>query len=333
MTSVSLSEARMRLHELLLQERLPAEHARIIEDHFLGNEVLGKSSHGLIRLPVIFKNLRKYGPGGVLTESANSGQSINLDAQLLPGVVALYLAVERMLIRMDETEAPSIMAVGVTNYQFGTGVLGRFAFQIAQAGMIGIAMANSYALVAPPGGREPMIGTNPIAVAIPTQGTPIVVDVSTAATSFGKVAVAMANGEVLSEGLIINAEGQASTDPNDAHTGAMLALGDHKGFGLGLVVEILAGSLLGADAGPIKAERHERNDGSFLLALRPSAFGNNQFSEHVTALAKTIEQSASRSGKDSIRIPGAKYEKLQVPIAWPESIEVGDAIWQDFLRI
>lgn len=328
MTAVSLSEARIRIHESLLQAHVPAEYARIIEDHFLGNEVLGKSSHGIVRLPAVLKNIHRDGPGGAMKAAETNGQSMVFDANGLPGVVAVTLATESLIRRLNTGEH-SIAAAGVTNYQQITGVLGRYAFEIAEAGFIGIAMANSWSIVAPPGGREPMIGTNPIALALPTEGDPLVVDVSTAATPYGKVLVARAEGELIEPGALIDADGKPSREPSDAEDGAMLALGDHKGFGLGLIIELLCGSLIGADSGPTR--RYGRKDGAFLLAIRPNSFGSNTFAEQVTALCKTVTDSAPRIGSEGVRTPGVNYKRLQSKADWPETIEVPDGVWKDFL--
>jgi LDH2 family malate/lactate/ureidoglycolate dehydrogenase len=109
----------------------------------------------------------------------------------------------------------------------------------------------------------------------------------------------------------------------------MLGLGDHKGFGLGLVVELLAGALIGAESGP--ARKYGRKDGTFLLALRPQSFGSNTFADHVSALCKTIAQSAPRQENAIIRTPGVAYARLRAQIPWAESIEVPDAAWKELL--
>jgi LDH2 family malate/lactate/ureidoglycolate dehydrogenase len=328
MTAVSLSEARIRAHELLLQAHVPADYARIIEDHYLGNEVLGKSSHGVVRLPGVLKGIHRDGPGGAMRAAETSGQSKVFDANCLPGVVAVTLATESMITHLQGSE-DSILAAGVTNYQQGTGVLGRYVFALAEAGYIGIAMANSWALVAPPGGREPMIGTNPIAAALPTEGDPLVVDVSTSATSYGAILVNRANDEPVPAGVVLDAEGRPSREPDDADDGAMLALGDHKGFGLGLIVELMAGALIGAESGP--ARKFGRKDGTLLIAIRPNSFGSSTFAAHVSALCKTISDSAPRAGSDNVRTPGINYRLLREPIAWPDTVDVPDAAWQQLL--
>jgi L-2-hydroxycarboxylate dehydrogenase (NAD+) len=330
MTAVSLSEARMRAHESLLQARVPADYARIIEDHFLGNEVLGKSSHGLLRLPGVLESIHKHGPGGAMKAPEVNAQSMVFDANGLPGVVAVTLATETIVKHMVSSN-DSLLAAGITNYQPGTGVLGRYVFELAEAGFVGIAMANSWALVAPPGGREPMIGTNPIAIAMPSSGVPFVADVSTAATSYGSAIVKQAKGEPLPPNTLLDNNGEPTIDAGDIDTGALLALGDQKGFALGLVVELLAGSLIGAESGPVR--KYGRKDGTFMIAIRPESFGSNGFADHVSQLCGTIAASARRSGSDSVRTPGSGYDVMRTPAAWPQTIEVPESVWRDFLAM
>jgi L-2-hydroxycarboxylate dehydrogenase (NAD+) len=330
MTAVSVSAARMRMHELLMQARVPAEYARIIEDHFLGNEVLGKSSHGLVRFPGVLKSIHKNGPGGAMKSPEVSHQSLVFDANGLPGVVAVTLASE-VIVQHVATSGDSMVAAGVTNYQQGTGVLGRYVFELAQAGLIGIAMANSWALVAPPGGRQPMIGTNPMAIGLPSSGTPLVADVSTAATSYGAAMVKRARNERMAPATMLDANGRPSTDPDDLNEGAMLALGDHKGFALGLVVELLTGCLIGAESGPVR--KYGRKDGTFIIAIRPESFGSNGFADHVANLCDVIAKSEPRPGSESVRTPGAGYDALRTPIAWPDTVEVTDTVWQDMVEL
>jgi L-2-hydroxycarboxylate dehydrogenase (NAD+) len=331
MAVVSLSEARMRMHELLLDVRVPAEYARIIEDHFLGNEVLGKSSHGIIRFPYVLEYVRKEGAGGAMKEVASTQQSRTFDANRLPGVVAITLAAEDLVAHLDASPESALAAVSVTNYHVISGVLGRYAYQLAAAGYIGIAMASSWAIDAPPGGREPMIGTNPIAVAVPSTNAPVVVDVTTAATAYGKVLLSKANGEEIAEGIVIDADGNPSRDPDDADNGAMLGLGDHKGFGLGLAVELLTGVLVGGDIA--SREHNDRRDGAMLLALRPQAFGSDNYLERVSALCNLIVESEARPGSDGPRLPGEKYALLRSPSEWPETFEVPDSVWEAFVNV
>lgn len=325
MTTVSLDEVRMRLHSLLRAEHISDQHASIIEDHYLGNEVLGRSSHGIFRLPVVIENIRAEGAGGELKLISEVDQSLKFDGDRLPGVVAATLAVDAVIERMS---CKTVVTAGLANYQFGTGVMGRYAHRFAEAGLIGIVMANSYALVAPPGGRQPVTGTNPIAIGIPSTSAPIVVDVSTAATAYGKLRVAAAEGSEVGEGLIVDKYGRPSTNPADVEEGAQLALGDAKGFGLGLAVEILAGALIGGDTGPVATK--SRNDGTFMISIKPESFGASGFAGQVNDLCELIVGGEFREGSNGIRMPGSNYTRLR---SWPETIEVPAQIWAAFLAI
>jgi LDH2 family malate/lactate/ureidoglycolate dehydrogenase len=166
----------------------------------------------------------------------------------------------------------------------------------AEAGMIGFACTNFIPLVAPPGGRTPVLGTNPFAYGLPSRRSPVVLDVATTVVAMQKVRVAAQEGASMAEGTIFDRDGRPTTDPAAFASLAPLGspLAPHKGFGLALFIEALTG-LSGADAAA----------GSFLWALDPEAFlPREEFLDQVDALIDRVKA----SGPDVV-VPGERGER------------------------
>ncbi len=197
--------------------------------------------------------------------------------------------------------------------------LGYFTEQIAAAGLIGIGATNASAIVAPPGGKQPVLGTNPIAMTIPGDGAPLMhADFSTAAVALGKITMAKAAGEKIPLGWAVDADGQPTTDPEAALGGALVSAAEHKGWALGLLVEALAAGLTGSvnsvDVKGLKlAEGAPHDLGQFYILIDPGAHGG--------ALEARFERVSQIVAEDSgARIPGTPRRHL-------DPVEVPDTLW------
>ena len=201
--------------------------------------------------------------------------------------------------------------------------LGYFTSQIARAGLIGLGLTNATPIVAPPGGSKRVIGTNPIAFSVPDGqgGVAMQFDQSTTTTAMGKITMAKAAGESIPEGWAIDAGGRPTTDPAAGMAGSMVSLGGaaagYKGWGFGLMAEILAagltGSLASQDLSPLKAPEGAPHDlGQFYLLIDPG------MSDHFAArLARVSEGVAANEGA---RMPG----QGRVEAA---TVDVPDPLW------
>lgn len=197
--------------------------------------------------------------------------------------------------------------------------LGYFTEQIAAEGLIGIGFTNASAVVAPPGGNAPVLGTNPLAVTVPGQDAPVLhFDFSTSAVALGKITMAKAAGEAIPLGWAVDAQGQPTTDPAEALKGALVSAGGYKGWGLGLLVEVLAacmtGSVNSVDVKGLKLPDGPPHDlGQFHLLLDPGTYGDH-FAERFARLAGVVAE------QDGGRIPGAARRVMT-------EVEVPDALW------
>lgn len=197
--------------------------------------------------------------------------------------------------------------------------LGFFTEQIAAEGLIGIGVTNASAIVAGPGGKTPVIGTNPIAFTVPgPNGPEMHADFSTAAVALGKITMAKAAGEAIPLGWAVDKDGTPTTDPEAALDGSLISAATYKGWALGLLVEFLAAGLTGSvnslDVKGLKVESGPPHDlGQFYILIDPTA--------HADTLAARIARISEAIANDpEVRIPGQNRRVMEV-------IDVPDALW------
>lgn len=205
--------------------------------------------------------------------------------------------------------------------------LGFYTEQLAKAGMIGIGVTNASPRVAPPGGSKPVLGTNPIAMAVPdgAGGIAFQFDFSTSAVALGKITMAAAAGEEIPLGWAVDADGNPTTDPDAALKGSLVSAGGYKGYGIGLMVEVLAAALTGSrasvDVPPLKTPYGVPHDlGQFYLIIDPGAYAAEGFHRAVADLGAVI---ASQPGA---RLPGTDRPN-------PSRVEVDEALWSSVIDL
>ncbi len=195
--------------------------------------------------------------------------------------------------------------------------VGYFTEQIAKAGLIGLGMTNASPIVAPPGGKTRVIGTNPIAFSVPDGkgGIAMQFDQSTTTVALGKITMAKAAGERIPEGWAVDADGKPTTDPEAALAGSLVSTGGYKGWGFGLMVELLVagltGSVVSQDVKPLKAPEGPPHDlGQYYVLMDPAT--SQPFYDR-------LEQVAAGIAKDEgARMPGqGKVEHDPVDLEQP----------------
>ncbi|MFK7751699.1 MAG: Ldh family oxidoreductase [Sedimentitalea sp.] len=197
--------------------------------------------------------------------------------------------------------------------------LGFFTGQIARAGLIGLGMTNASPIVAPPGGKSRVIGTNPIAFSVPdgNGGVALQFDQSTTTVALGKITMAKAAGTAIPEGWALDANGAPTTDPNAALAGSLVSMGGYKGWGFGLMAELLAagmtGSVVSRDVRPLKAPEGPPHDlGQFYMLIDPSA--SDAFFDRMAQVGEAVAQ------EEGARMPGQGKTKA-------DPVDVPDALW------
>ena len=181
---------------------------------------------------------------------------------------------------------------------------------IAEAGLVGFACTSYKPAVAPAGATKPLFGTNPISFAWPRSGqTPVVYDMATASMAMGEVQVAAREGHKVPLGTGLNKDGKETTNPSEiANGGVLLPFGGYKGSGIAMMVELLAGALLG-EWFSFETKEHDNNDGGppkggeFILAMSPDKIAGPNWDKHADEFFKKMK------AMDGVRLPGERRHK------------------------
>lgn len=304
-TQIAITEISNVAKRILLKNGVSENDAEIIVDHLLDGELAGHPSHGFYRIPGIVKAVRKAGETFEITREEETDTSVLINGGKRQGLVVALDAVD---ILVEKSRLANVVVLGGYNYTGTTGSMGYFTSRLAAAGLIGFMMANSEASIPAWGGLEPIFGTNPISVSIPTQEDPIVVDFATSKWAYGDIALAIKEGRRIPEGIVLDKEGNPSTDPNDADY-AMLPFGGHKGYCLALIVEVLAGPFVRAKAGKSAVQG---TDGFIMIGVKSGLFVSpEQFKSSVTSLTKEIKNSRRLKDVAEIFVPGERSQRTR----------------------
>lgn len=203
--------------------------------------------------------------------------------------------------------------------------LGYFTEQIARAGFIALGLTNASPIVAPPGGKTRVIGTNPIAFSVPdgNGGLAMQFDQSTTTVALGKITMAKAAGEQIPEGWAVDKDGKPTTDPDAALAGSLVSMGGYKGWGFGLMAEVLAagmtGSVLSQDVKPLKAPDGPPHDlGQYYIIIDPGVA--NGFADRIARIAEAV------AADDGARMPGRNKAEADL-------VDVPEALWSQITEL
>lgn len=316
--------------ERLLQKvGVPGDQAAIIAQVVVEADLRGIESHGVLRLPAYIRRVL----AGTMTATTRlriqceRGATLLLDAQHGFGQVAGVQAMHEA-IRRAEQYGVGLVAVRNAGH---FGIAAYYAMMALPRQMIGIVSANASPSMAAWGGTIPLLGTNPICVAIPTGGdVDIVLDMASSVVARGKIRLAAAKGDRIPLGWALDAQGLPTEDPVAAMKGTLLPIGGPKGYGLALVVDILAGVLTGSEFGAHVAATDEVNrkvsTGFVVQAIDIAAFADpTTFEQNLQSLIVEIRQSPRAAGVERIYLPGEiewlkKQERLAKGIPVPDSL-------------
>jgi uncharacterized oxidoreductase len=311
----------------------PAEAARVAR-HLVDANLKGHDSHGVGMLETYVRHarngsLRPAEHGRVVNDTA---PFLQIDGQRGHGQVVANDAAEMAVVRARRDGA-CILAVRNAHHMGRIGTYGEMA---AAAGFVAILVVNVVGhrgLVAPHGGAFGRLGTNPVCIAVPGPGpqTPFVLDMATSKVAVGKLRVAMAKGETVPEGYVLDGQGRPTTDPSVIWAepgGAALPFAEHKGYGLGLAIDILAGALTGGDT---LQPGHPRGDtitnNLFGLVVDPGRLGSaGRFQEEVAAILAYMKDCAPRDAAAPVLTAG-EPERAARDARRAAGIPVDDGSW------
>jgi len=316
---------------LLIAAGTPESEANTISGLSVAANLAGHDSHGIILIPTYIDRV-KVGhivPGAPWTIVEETPTTTVVDGNWGFGYVVTKKAME---LTIEKAEKQNVAACTVSR-QGHIGRLAAYPLMAAQRGMIAMITADSGRSpkhVAPFGGAKARLGTNPICFAMPSNlEGPLFFDMATSAAAAGKIGVAIARGEQVPQGWLIDSEGKPSVDPRVLRQGgALLPLGGgegYKGYGLAAIVEIFSGLLTGLGFGVEPSGRH--NDGCFMAVFNVSAFRNLEtFKQEVTDFAKYLKDTPPAEGFKQVYYPG-EVEFVKEQDRRKNGIPIEDATW------
>ncbi|MDR0487993.1 MAG: Ldh family oxidoreductase [Propionibacteriaceae bacterium] len=308
----------------------PKNMAASVANSLVEANLAGHDSHGVIRLLEYADAVRS----GAVTPSAPpnvdhlSTSVIRVNGQRGWGPVAMKTTLNHLIPLASEHG----VAVATTFNCHHIGRLGEYVEMIAQEGLVGLMWCNGDPRVAPFGGREPLLGTNPFAAGIPNPGRhPIVIDFATAAIAEEKVRLCATHNQEVPPGSIINAQGRPSTNPHEYYRGgALIPFGGHKGYGLSLLIELLGGGLSGNHPGT--SPDHRGGNGVVTTIYNPEVFVSfEEFYQDIIEATDQIHSCLPAAYIDHVMLPGDLEDSTRKQRI--HGIPMDEQIWQEILTL
>lgn len=290
---------------------VPVGEARTVAESLVGSNLRGHDSHGVMRVPqyVGFLENGEYRTGVALLVEHETPAVVVCDGQWGFGQVQAHRLLDLVLPRAKALG----IAAGTARNVGHVGRVGEYAERAAEQGFVLLATVNNGGAgqrVAPPGGTQPRLGTNPLCASVPTAGEPVVLDFGTSVVAEGKVRVHHINKTPVPEGWLLDPRGAPTTDPGvlyEPPLGSILPLGGaqaYKGFGLALVLDMLAGGLSGGRSCHPGAPPARGNNVVF-VAFDPESFaGRDALVGESTRLAAYVRETPRVPGVAAITLPG-----------------------------
>jgi hydroxycarboxylate dehydrogenase B len=324
---------------LLSAGGLGDDEARLIANSLVGANLRGHDSHGVMRIPSYLDACRKGDvvAGAELTAIRNSPGIFVGDGHWGFGQTHAQ-RLTRMLIDMAREHGT---ATGTIVNCFHVGRLGEYCEMAAESGMVSMMMVNTHGharRVAPPGGKAPRLGTNPLAIGSPAPDGPLVLDFGTSATAEGKVRVRRIAGQVCPDGWLLDSEGRPTNDPNSIYgnpPGTIRPMGgdqSYKGFGLGLMIEILTGALTGGVC-IREVPINQLGNCVFMLVFDPDHLGGAEhFQREVAQLVEFIRSCPKIDPAGEIQLPGDP-ERRMLAQRTQHGIPLDDGNWAELVKL
>jgi LDH2 family malate/lactate/ureidoglycolate dehydrogenase len=314
----------------------PRDEAEIVVASLVKANLRGVDSHGVIRLPVYVNRVKHE---TIIPRAPFKVVHENPSTALVDGGSGFgqVVAVNATKLAVEKARRTGVGAVSVFNTNH-FGMAAYYALIALQNDMISVITANTSPWVVPWGGRIPMLGTNPICVAIPSgQDIPIILDMATSATARGKIEEAAKEGKPIPEGWAVDESGRPTTDPVAALKGALLPFGGPKGYCLSFIIDILSGCLAGAAYGEhaisLYPENIKCNIGQFFLAINVNALiPIKEFKDAVDKAVHEIKSCPTSPSYSEILIPGEIEHRIEQK-RLREGIPLADEVWRQIEKI
>jgi LDH2 family malate/lactate/ureidoglycolate dehydrogenase len=294
---------------------VPTDDAVLITDSLIQADLWGHQSHGVLRLPWYVERLRQGAMAPVTSPETlvDTGALLLLDGRDGIGQVLTERARTEAVAR---ARVHGVGAVGVRNSNhFGTAMY--FTRRAAADGCVAILTTNASPAMAPWGGREKIIGTNPWSIAAPYRDSAVAVDIANTAVARGKIYLARQRGEQIPDGWALTPEGARTTDAAAAVDGVILPMAGHKGYAISFMMDILSGALTGSRSGkgvhgPYEADKPS-GCGHMFIAIDVATLGSpDEFNDRVQALIEDVKATPLAQDATEIFFPGEIEDRNQV---------------------
>jgi uncharacterized oxidoreductase len=313
-----------------------ADEARLIADHLIEANLRGHDSHGVGLIPNYLQHLAN---GTVIANrkgriASENGSLIVYDGERAWGQIA---AREATMIAIAKARETGVAVVALRNPHH-IGRVGTYGEMCANAGLVSFHFVNvtdARPAVAPWRGTDARFSTNPVCIAIPgpEPARPIILDMATSVVAMGKVRVARNKGEQLKPGILLDGEGKATTDPGAMYRqprGALMTFGEHKGYALAFVCEMLAGALCGA--GTMRPERQggtTATNGMLTIVIDPSRLVDRAWlQEEIAAMTAYITASPPSRPDEPVLIPGDPERRTRAE-RLANGVPIDDETWRE----
>ena len=320
---VKISEVKKTAIKVLVKNGFDREVAQGCVRNIIEGELVGKKTHGLIR---VLHQISRYEKGTVKTEKLllktikKTTKNLYLDAGYLPGYYAIY---ESLKSSIPLAKKNKLFAVGIKDCDI-TGYIGDYARVATENNLIYLGFHNSQGGLVPYGAKADSWGTDPFTVGVPTNHYPIVYDSASTQITWGDLMLARKAGKKLNDNVAIDEKGNVTADPHKAS--ALLPFFGHKGSGQAMVVEMLGGVLTGSGVG----KNIQGGWGSFYILIDPTMFRTlNEFKKDVQTAIDELKSLPKAKGVKEIFYPGERSAKLRAKHLKQCWIEVDDKLWEE----
>lgn len=324
--NIDAKEIEQILIEIFMKSGLCEEYAKTVAENLVLAEMRNTRSHGLVQT----SNYAKWMKNGRININPEmkilkeTPVTLAIDADFAPGSVAGKYAMDLTIAKAKEN------GIAMTTVKNGThyGVSAYYAMRATNEDMIGLAFTNSVKLMAPYGGYERELGTNPICIAVPAENhKPVIYDGATSIAAYNKIFFAKTNGRKIPDNWALDNTGHVTTEPKDVVVdgGAVLPFGEYKGYGLAVMVNIMTGLLSGGSI--IYDENMELKEDSNATAYSFMAIDISKFTElgefkkTMDLFVDRLKTSNKREGIEEIYVPGEPED-----IAYEKSLKNGICI-------
>ncbi len=319
---ISIREARDLCVKILVQRGLSKKDARLVVEEYLDGELRGRQCHGLPAFAKFAVEPTRKRQGNYRVEKENN-VSLLINGMGNKAQIILNKYLPKLISKAKRSGIAMLGMHNAVSYLMP----GTYARKLAEKDLIALIFNyGGWPRICPTGSIDPVFGTNPLAAGIPADNFPIVLDMGTAKLVMGKVRLARKLNKLIAAGVALDKNGRPTRDPAKAITGALLPFGEHKGYGLALIIEVLSKSLFDIN----HLAKNKANRGFLFIVINPGFFGPiSKFKSNVSKLIKKVKVSRKAKGVKEIFVPGERSEKIKRQNLKKGYLEIDDRIMEE----